>query len=171
MRLRARSRGKLRVLYSKLLRLIGIIVGRKLNARLLAVHEIVRHICRDRTLQLNEDTRNQCGIRVWWRIGMRETNAMLITGSEDTRHGSGNPTRRSNGPGLCHRVQIWLPSLLTWPTSLISPLPTSYVICDRSFVLHPPPSAVKRNGMLVYLPDVMRMLLQHGVIVRRSRIR
>jgi hypothetical protein len=63
-RLRVRSRGKLRVLYSKLLRLIGIIVGRKLNARLLAVHEIVCHIYRDRTLQLNEDTRNQRGIRV-----------------------------------------------------------------------------------------------------------
>jgi hypothetical protein len=30
---------------------------------------------------------------------------------------------------------------------------------------------VKRNGMLVLLPDVMRVLLQHGVIVRRSRIR
>jgi hypothetical protein len=87
------------------------------------------------------------------------------------RHGSGNPTRRSNGPGLCHRLQIWLASLLTWPTSPISPLPTSYVICDRSFVLHPPRSIVKRNGMLVHLPDVIRLLLQHGVIVRRSGIR
>jgi hypothetical protein len=43
------------------------------------------------------------------------------------------------------------------------------MICDRSFVLLlllllplPPRSAVKRNGMLVHLPDVMRMLLQHG---------
>jgi hypothetical protein len=64
------------------------------------------------------------------------------------------------------RLQIWLASLLAWPTSPISLLPTSYVICDRSFVLLPPRSAVKRDGMLVHLPDVMRVLLQHGVIVR-----
>ena len=49
------------------------------------------------------------------------------------RHGSGNPTRRSNGPGLCHRLQIWLASLLAWPASPISPLLISYMICDRSF--------------------------------------
>jgi hypothetical protein len=91
--------------------------------------------------------------------------------AEESRHGSGNPTRRSNGPGLCHRLQIWLASLLAWPTSPISPLPTSYVICDRSFVLLSPRSAVKRNGMLVHLPDVIRVLLQYGVIVRRLRIR
>ena len=72
-----------------------------------------------------------------------------------------------------HRLQIWLASLLAWPTSPISPLPTSDVICNRSFVLLllPPRPAVKRNGMLVHLPDVMRMLPQHGVIVRKLRIR
>jgi hypothetical protein len=44
---------------------------------------------------------------------------------------------------------------------------------NRSFVLLLllPRSAVKRNRILVHLSDVMRVLLQHGAIVRRSRIR
>jgi tetratricopeptide (TPR) repeat protein len=40
-------------------------------------------------------------------LGNLYKNQGKMVEAEAMRHGSGGPTRRSDGPGLCHRLQIW----------------------------------------------------------------